>query len=436
MRQRIAIVGSGIAGLGAAWALHEDNEIVVYEADSRVGGHSNTVDVPTRTGVTRVDTGFIVYNEVTYPNLTRLFAHLDVPTEPSDMSFSYSLDHRREYAANLRGVFAQPSNLLRRPFLRMLLDIERFRRIGSGMVPYENESIGDLMERHGFSSAFLEDYLFPMTGAIWSASESEISGFPAATILRFLSNHGLIEVIGRPKWRTVSGGSRSYVERLSAGFSHQIRLDDPVKRIERKPSQVVVHSSSGTDRFDQVILASHSDQSLAILGSDATEEERVLLGSIPYQENVAVLHSDPALMPSRRGVWSSWNAMASTSLPGRPVASVTYWMNRLQNLDRGTPLFVSLNPIREPRERLVHASFSYAHPQFDSAAVDAQQGIARIQGRNRTWFAGAYLGYGFHEDGLQSGLNVAAALGSPAPWHGSFEPMSSALPAKQAGLVR
>lgn len=436
MRQRIAIVGTGIAGLGAAWALHEDHEIVVYEADTRVGGHSNTVEVASPTGVTSVDTGFIVYNEVTYPNLTRLFAHLGVETEPSDMSFSYSLDGRREYAASLKGVLAQPSNLARPRFLRMLLDIERFRRIGTEMAPDSDESIGSLMNRHGFSKAFLEDYLFPMTGAIWSAGDAEIAAYPAQSILRFLANHGLIEVVGRPRWRTVSGGSRSYVERLTAGFAHRIRVASPVSSLQRDADQVVVHTPAGPDVFDHVILATHSDQALAILGAEATREESAHLGAIPYQENVAVLHSDPRLMPARKAVWSAWNAMASSAVPGRPVASVTYWMNRLQNLDSGLPLFVSLNPLDEPRPNLVHAAFSYAHPQFDVDAIRAQAGIAAIQGTNRTWYAGAYLGYGFHEDGLQSGLNVAAALGSPAPWRGTVEPMSSVPDAIEMGMVR
>ena len=436
MRQRIAIVGTGISGLSAAWALQDTHEITVFEADDRIGGHSNTVDVVTRAGVTSVDTGFIVYNEVTYPNLTRLFAHLGVETEPSDMSFSLSIDRRREYAASARGVLARPSNLIRPRFLRMLRDINRFRRIGGSLQPGETESIGDLLERYGFSTAFQEDYLFPMTGAIWSAGEAEISQYPAHTILKFMANHGLIEIVGRPRWRTVSGGSRAYVERLVAGFGDRINRRSPVMRIDREPDGVVVHTPQGAASFDQVVIATHSDQALRILGNSATGTERQLLSWIPYQENVATLHSDPTLMPSRRGVWSSWNAMASAEVPDRPVASVTYWMNRLQNLDTRVPLFVSLNPLKDPAPRLVHASFSYAHPQFDDQAVKAQKAISEIQGQNRTWYAGAYLGYGFHEDGLQSGLNVAAALGSPAPWHGTFEPMSSALPATQSGLVR
>jgi predicted NAD/FAD-binding protein len=275
-----------------------------------------------------------------------------------------------------------------------------------------------------------------MTGAIWSAGEREIGLYPAQSILNFLSNHGLIEIVGRPRWRTVTGGSRNYVERLTAGFRDRIRVDSPVLGVARYAGEVKVMTTTGTESFDQVVLATHSDQALRILAGDATVQERGLLGSIPYQENVAVLHSDRRLMPARRGVWSSWNAMAATDVPERPVASVTYWMNRLQNLDDAMPFFVSLNPIEEPRSDLVHASFSYAHPQFDRRAVAAQKAIARLQGQNRTWYAGAYLGYGFHEDGLQAGLNVAAALGSPAPWHGSFEPVSSAPAAMTPGGVR
>lgn len=428
-------MGSGIAGLGAAWALHEKHDVTIFEADSRVGGHSNTVEVATREGVTSVDTGFIVYNEVTYPHLTRLFDHLGVATEASDMSFSYSLDRRREYAASVKGVLAQPSNLMSTRFRRMLRDIDRFRRIGTSLKARPDESIGDLLARYGFSGGFLEDYLYPMTGAIWSAGEDEISAYPASSILRFLGNHGLIEIVGRPRWRTVTGGSRSYVEKLTSGFADRVRLRSPVTRLERSTEQVIVRTSGDRLSFDQVILATHSDQAVTLLGPEATSDERALLSAIPYQENVAVLHSDPRLMPHRRAVWSSWNAMASSAISTRPVASVTYWMNRLQNLSTDVPMFVSLNPLDEPRADLVHASFSYAHPQFNDRAIEAQQGIARIQGQNRTWYAGAYLGYGFHEDGLQSGLNVAAALGAPAPWHGTFTPMSSAPAAVSAGAM-
>jgi predicted NAD/FAD-binding protein len=426
MGQSIAIVGSGISGLGAAWALHQKNDIVVFEADERVGGHSHTVDVAGPEGVASVDTGFIVYNETTYPNLTRLFDHLGVPTEPSDMSFSVSSAGRLEYGASLAGVLAKPTNLVRPRFLGMLTDIDRFRRMGGNFDPLPGETIGEFVVRHRFGPGFVEDYLYPMTGAIWSAGNATIADYPAASILSFLDNHGLIDIEGRPEWRTVSGGSRTYVQRLTAGFADRIRLSTPVESVRRTPEGVLVVAGGATERFDQIILATHSDQALAILGGDASAKERRLLESIRYCMNEAVLHSDPRLMPRRRGVWSAWNAMSPPDRDNRGVASVTYWMNRLQNLDPSFPLFVSLNPSREPAPETIHGRYAYAHPVFDQRAIEAQSELTRIQGGANTWFAGAYLGYGFHEDGLRSGLNVAAALGSPAPWHGSSIPASSA----------
>ena len=434
MGQRIAIIGSGISGLGAAWALHRSHDITVFESEERIGGHSNTVDVATPRGPIAVDTGFIVYNEVTYPNLTRLFAALGVETQLSDMSFSYSLDRKFEYGASLAGILAKPSNLVRPGFARMLVDIDRFRRTGSHLAPTSEETIDDLLGRHGFSAAFREDYLYPMTGAIWSARQAEISRYPARSILDFLGNHGLIEIKGRPGWRTVTGGSREYVSALVSPFADRIRTGSAVRRVVRMGREVLVESAMGAEMFDQVILATHSDQSSGILGDDASDIERSLLGSIRYEPNTAVLHSDPELMPRNERVWASWNAMSRTAPASGGPVSVTYWMNRLQTLDPSFPLFLSLNPSTGPREDLVHAGFEYAHPQFDAVAIEAQAGLAAIQGTNRTWFAGAYLGYGFHEDGLQSGLNVAAALGSPAPWHGTFHPASSAPPV--ASVVR
>jgi predicted NAD/FAD-binding protein len=423
--QRIAIIGTGVSGLGAAWALNPGNEITVYEADDRIGGHAHTVDVAGPEGVTSVDTGFIVYNETTYPNLTRLFDLLEVPTEPSDMSFSLSVGEL-EYGASLGGILARPANIFRPRFVRMLADIDRFRRMASDLDPIEDETIGEFLARHRFGDGFVEDYLYPMTGAIWSAGRGTIAGYPASSILAFMHNHGLIEIVGRPRWRTVAGGSRSYLRRVIAGFEDRIRLSTPVESVRRLRDGVVVSARGATERFDHVVFATHSDQALRILGDDATEAERRLLGAIRYQMSEAVLHSDPGLMPGRRGVWSAWNAMGPADGADPSAASVTYWMNRLQNLDPSLSLFVSLNPSRKPKPDLVHGRYAYAHPVFDRAAVGAQAAIARLQGRAHTWFAGAYLGYGFHEDGLQSGLNVAAALGSPAPWHGSFTPKSSA----------
>lgn len=435
MGQKIAIIGTGISGLGAAWALQSENDITVFEAQHRLGGHSHTVDVSSSRGSIPVDTGFIVYNEVTYPNLTRLFDALGVLTEPSEMSFAYSLDRSFEYSSSLKGMLAQPRNLLSSDFRRMLADINRFRRTGVHLNPRSDETLGELLRRHGFSRGFVDDYLFPLGGAIWSARAVQVDRFPAKTMIDFLSNHGLIDIVGRPRWRTVTGGSRSYVSKISNSFVDRVRLGAPVQRISRDSSGVDVIWDGGSDRFDQVVIATHTDQALRMLGDGVSRLEFAHLSAIPYEPNVAVLHSDPALMPSRPAVWSSWNAMANSADRKHRQASVTYWMNRLQSIDHETPLFVSLNPLTEPAPELVHGRYNYSHPQFGPGAGLAQKAITEIQGRNRTWFAGAYLGYGFHEDGLQSGLNVAAALGSPVPWHGTFPAASSSPSILPVGLA-
>jgi len=429
MSRRIAIVGAGISGLGAAWALRRDHDVTIFEADQRLGGHSNTVDVRFGDGTsTAVDTGFIVYNEVTYPHLTRLFDALGVPTEASDMSFSFAVPGRLEYGASLRGLIAHPTALLRSRYRRMIRDILRFRRVGSRLLEEANdEELGPFLRSHGFSTGFVDDYLLPMTGAIWSARRRDIRRHPAGPMLRFLHNHGLIEVVGRPRWRTVTGGSRQYVQRLAASLPGAIRLGKPAVEITRPGDAVTIRTPVAEESFDELILAVHSDQAIGLLGGDATDAEREALGAIRYEPNRAVLHSDESSMPGRRSVWSSWNSRAGAGDREDRRASVTYWMNRLQNLDTPSPLFVTLNPLDEPDPALVHAEFEYAHPQFDAGSVAAQRAVNRLQGNNRTWFAGAWLGYGFHEDGLQSGLNVAAALGSRVPWFDSVTPKSSAL---------
>jgi predicted NAD/FAD-binding protein len=342
------------------------------------------------------------------------------------MSFAFSVDRGFEYAASLTGMLAEPLNLAKPRFLGMLRDINRFRRIGASLQPTRDETIDELLRRHGFSAAFLEDYLFPMTGAIWSTSLGEIGDFPARSILTFLHNHGLIEIAGRPRWRTVTGGSREYLKRLITGFSDVIRAGSEVRRVIRSGAGVTVETRDDRSHFDQVIIATHSDQARRILGDDATDQERSALEVIDYRPNLAVLHSDPHLMPRNGRLWSSWNAMTSAEGRGGP-ASVTYWMNRLQSLKTEIPLFVSLNPLRDPDPALTHGTFAYAHPQFDLRTPGAQRAIAAIQGQNHTWFAGAYLGYGFHEDGLRSGLEVAASLGSPAPWQGTLQRAASVM---------
>lgn len=413
---KIAVVGSGIAGLGAAWALSRCHEVTMYEAGRHLGGHANTAEVEDRGRPVPVDTGFIVYNERNYPHLTRLFAAENVPTEASDMSFSVSVgDGAFEYQGRALGLVAQPSNLTDASYRRMVREILRFTRearelLGSG----SRISIGGYLERKGYSSVFRDDYLLPITACIWSSSLDAMLDYPAETMVAFLDNHGLLQVRHRPQWRTVSGGSRAYVQRVAEPFRNGVRLDTPVLQVVRDRDAVtVLDARGGRERFDHVVMATHADTTLALLGAEATSRERHLLGAFRFQENRAVLHHDPSLMPVRRRAWSSWNYLADRRGHGGAV-SLSYWMNRLQNLRTERPVIVTLNPSREPREAV--AEYVYHHPAYDRASVDAQEALPSIQGVERTWFCGSWSGFGFHEDGLRSGLAVAAALGAPAPW--------------------
>lgn len=412
---RIAVVGSGISGLSCAWLLAQRHRVQLFEADARFGGHSHTVDV----AALPVDTGFIVYNEPAYPNLTALFAHLGVATQASDMSFAVSLDGGAlEYAGtDLRGLFAQPSNLLKPRFWSMLRDLMRFYREAprdrelAGLLP-----LGDYLARNGYGEAFRDDHLLPMAAAIWSAAPGRVAEYPTEAFLRFCENHYLLQVSGRPVWRTVSGGSREYVRRLLEPLGDQAARQQPVLEIRRDADGVALRTADGwwPERFDQVVLATHADQALALLPA-ADDAERQLLGSFRYSRNHAVLHRDAALMPRRRRVWASWNYLADRTGGDAPPC-VTYWMNRLQSLP-GDDLFVTLNPVRPPApEALVHTQV-VEHPLFDGAAIRAQRELWSLQGRHRTWYCGAYFGSGFHEDGLQAGLAVAEALGGVRrPW--------------------
>jgi predicted NAD/FAD-binding protein len=415
---KVAVIGSGISGLGAAWALSRYHDVTIFEADARLGGHANTVSIEDRGRTVPVDTGFIVYNERNYPNLVRFFETLGVATEPSDMSFSVSLGAGAfEYRARALGLLAQPSNLLRPSYLRMMREIVRFSREAKSLVgEAAGESTGAWLRRAGYSEAFRDDFLLPMIACIWSSSLQEMLSYPAATMAGFLDNHGLLDLGERPQWRTVSGGSREYVRRVEAGL-HDVRLSTPIHSVTREAGSTLVRDASGhTEHFDHAVLATHADTALRILGDDASPDERRVLGSFRYQRNVAVLHRDPALMPTRRRAWSSWNYLARGRDRGdrERGVSLTYWMNMLQNLETERPVFVTLNPIEEPRDQV--ASFVYHHPQYDRAAVSAQTALPSVQGVRRTWFCGSYCGHGFHEDGLRSGLEVAASLGAPAPW--------------------
>jgi len=334
-RLDIAVIGSGVAGLSAAWLLSKAHNVSVYEQDGRVGGHSNTVIVPGPAGPIPVDTGFIVYNELNYPNLTALFAHLGVPTQKSEMSFAVSLDGGTlEYSgSNLLGLFGQRRNLVRPRFWRMLRDVLRFYREAPALLEDDSAplSLGAYLEREGYSAAFVDDHLLPMAAAIWSTDTATMRDHPAQAFVRFCLNHGLMRVTGRPQWRTVTGGSQAYVRRLSGAFADRIMVNARVSAISRTPAGVVVHDANGAvTRFDHVVIASHADQALAML-ADPTDDERHLLGAFRYSRNTAILHRDEAFMPKRRSVWASWNYIGGEGdpAPDDGEVCVTYWMNRL-----------------------------------------------------------------------------------------------------------
>jgi predicted NAD/FAD-binding protein len=423
---KVAIVGAGVAGLGCAYALQQTLgaavRITLFEQDARLGGHANTVDVALDGTIYPVDTGFLVFNERTYPNLVRLFGELRVPTAPSDMSFAVSLalpDGRRlEWSgSNLDTVFAQRRNAVSPAFLAMLRDILRFNRQAT-RVAVGNEddgglSLGAFLDRHRYGEAFRHWYLLPMAAAIWSCPTGTMLAYPFATFVRFCHNHGLLQIAGRPQWYTVAGGARRYVESIAATLD-DVRRGEPVRAVRRDATtgSLIVDSRSGSARFDHVVLACHSDQALDVL-VDADADERALLAAVRYQRNRALLHTDARLMPVSRKVWSAWNYLSDGR--AEPQVSVTYLLNRLQPLPFKTALFVSLNPLVAPAPERVLATFDYAHPVFDERAIAAQSRLAAVQGRRGVWFAGAWTGYGFHEDGLKSGLAVAAALAASAP---------------------
>lgn len=420
-RLKIAIVGTGIAGLSAAWLLSRRHDVTVYERADRLGGHSNTVYASLDGHVIPVDTGFIVFNRRAYPNLVALFDHLGVATMASDMSFAVSMDGgAMEYSGTgLSGIFGQPANLARPQFWSMLSDLVRFYRAAPRdltRVAESKLSLGDYLEEGGYRDCFRDHHILPMAGAIWSAAPAEIGDYPAAAFIRFYENHGLFKLRRRPKWETVVGGSRTYVERLCRPFADRIRLDTAVMHVRRSERGAIVTDAKGnSERFDHVVMAMHADQTLAVL-ADAGEEEHATLGSFRYNRNHAVLHTDSGLMPLRRRVWSSWNYMG-VSAPTNGGISVTYWMNRLQPLPIDKPVFVTLNPTWPPRPGTLLHSEVYDHPIMNSQAHAAQRRLWHLQGRRNTWFCGAYFGAGFHEDGLQAGLAVAEQLGAVRrPW--------------------
>ena len=423
---KIAIVGSGISGLAVAHQLKGLADISLFEAGSYFGGHTHTVDLTLSTPqgpVTHgIDTGFLVFNERTYPNLIRLLAELDVATAKSDMSFSVQVpasqaDGPLEWSgSSLGSVFAQRRNLLRPRFWRMLRDLLRFNKLATelalrGAEVALRQPLADFLQQYRFSQEFRDWYLLPMLGCIWSCPVDQMLQFPLATLIRFCHNHGLLQVSRRPQWWTVPGGARHYVDKITAHIADK-RLNTPVQRIAREALRVAVSSAGQTERFDRVVLACHSDQVLALL-ADASAQERSTLGAIRYQPNRAVLHTDVSVLPQSRRAWAAWNYQrAASPAAGQAEARVClhYLINQLQPLPFAQPVLVSLNPLQPIDPQQVHGSFDYAHPVFDLAAIAAQQQVPALQGRQNSYFCGAWTGYGFHEDGLKSGLDVAQRL--------------------------
>jgi predicted NAD/FAD-binding protein len=417
----VAIIGAGISGLAVAHGLKDHAQVTLYEAGAYFGGHAHTVDVtlPDKQGcpVTHgVDTGFLVFNRKTYPGLLALFAELGVDVADSDMSFSVQVPqafgrHALEWnGANLDTVFAQRSNLFRPRFWRLLKDIMRFNQMATELAVREFDDqlwmpLSEFLQNHRFGADFQNWYLLPMLGCIWSCPTDQMLQFPVATMVRFCHNHGLIQVNGRPQWLTVRGGSRNYVEKIIAGLT-DVRLNLPVTRIERDDAGVWIHSPHGAERFDEVVLATHSDQALRLLAAP-TQQEVEVLGQIRYHPNRAVLHTDASVMPERVKGWAAWNYERSASAKEAPgQVCLHYWLNRLQPLPFKEHVFVSLNPLRAIRPECVLQEMHYEHPVFDLNAIAAQQRVPSIQGLNRTWYAGAWMGYGFHEDGWRAAQSV------------------------------
>jgi predicted NAD/FAD-binding protein len=420
---KVAIIGTGVAGLGAAWALRQKAKITLFESQARLGGHSHTVKVAnaqTNQSI-KVDTGFIVYNVATYPNLIALFDCLNVPTKSSDMSFAVSLDQGRyEYSGdNLRTFIGQKRNLLRLKHLQLMADTVRFMQSGEDLCNApEEETLGVYLTQKKFSNAFIQNHILPMAAAIWSATPQAILDFPARSFGRFYNNHGLLELdVGkRPEWRTVDGGAEVYVRKILDEVKSKIVLNSDIRCIVGAVDGAQLTFADGqTAVFDRVIMAAHADETSMLL-DDAHVEQKSALSSFRYSANYAYLHSDERLMPCRKHLWASWNYIGGNTQNTKNVF-VTYWMNRLQGIDKSFPLFVSLNPSETPAAEKTYKSMVYHHPQFDRAAMAAQDKLRFVQGQNNIWLCGSYFGYGFHEDALASGLAVAEALGAPRPWN-------------------
>ncbi len=419
-RRKVAVIGAGIGGLSAAWLLSQAHDVTLFEADARLGGHANTTDAAGHVGLVPVDTGFIVYNEANYPNFTALLDHLGAASQNADMSLSVSLDDGAfEYSSfGLAGIFAQKRNLASPRFWRLLLDIQRFFRTAPrDIADLERRAtpLDDYLAANAYGRAFRDDHLLPQAAAIWSTPLSQIGSYPAASLIRFFLNHGMMSIGGRGLWRTVTGGSRAYVQKLTAAYRGETRAGVRVLGVRRVPQGVELRlAGGGRERFDEVVIATHGDTALSLLDDPSAEETR-LLGKFRYSRNLIALHTDTVLMPRRRRAWASWNHIGRRAAPGE--GAVTYWMNRLQSLSDAPDLFVTLNPNKPIAAEKLLRTEVYDHPLFDGEAVAAQARLWDLQGVRRTWFCGSYFGHGFHEDALQSGLAVAEQLGGVSrPW--------------------
>jgi predicted NAD/FAD-binding protein len=415
--RKIAVIGAGISGLSAAWLLREKFDVTLYEAEPRAGGHADTQVVTLDGEAVPVDTGFIVFNNVNYPNLLGFFAALGVPSHDSNMSFGVSKNNAAfEYAGGeLKQLFAQPSNVFKPRFIAMVRDILRFNKNAPALLRSDSKlSLGAYLAAENYSAGFVEDYVLPMGAAIWSASVEGMKAFPAKNFVRFFDNHGLLKVADRPQWRTVTGGSKIYVARVLQDLN-AVRLADAVLRVARNEDGVTVTSAGGARNFDQAIFMCHADQALAMIDSP-TEREAAILGAVKFQDNEAVLHQDAALMPRRKLAWSSWNYISQGQQDHQQAVCLTYWMNLLQGMKTRLPLLVSLNPRIPIDPAKILLRKTYRHPQFDAAAMDAQESLGDIQGGDKFWFGGAWTRWGFHEDGIASAVRVANGLGVQAPW--------------------
>ena len=416
---KIAIIGSGISGLSSALLLSQKHNITLFESNNRFGGHANTVEIMHKENVIPVDTGFIVYNKLNYPNLVSFFDFLKVETIDSDMSFAVSArDGQLEYSGSMKGIFAQKKNFFNLKFYRMLKDIIIFFIFGYKYAFQfkESESLGEYVKRCNFSKEFINDHLIPMSSAIWSCPEKEILNFPAKTLLTFFKNHQLINFIFRPKWRTVKGGSKQYVnkviEKLSSDAKNRLILNSKIKSVYCKNDKVEINFEESTEIFDKVIMATHPDQTIKLI-KNLDEQSTDILRKFKYQKNIVYLHSDSSLMPKNKKTWSSWNYISSKS---EEKSSLTYWMNLLQKINNSLNVFVSLNPYITPIKSLTYKKIIYEHPIFNTQTNEAQKKITEIQGKNNIFYAGAWIRYGFHEDGIMSAVNISSLLNIKIPW--------------------